>query len=53
MNAAEIGRPEGIQWVHVGDREADIFELFAQSRGTNRDLLIRAEHNRKVRHDLG
>jgi hypothetical protein len=34
MSAAEVGRPEGVQWVHVGDREADIFELFAQPRGT-------------------
>ena len=37
-----------MQWVHVGDREADIFELFAQPRGAQSDLLIRAEHNRKV-----
>lgn len=53
MSAAEVGRPEGVQWVHVGDREADIFELFAQPRGAQSDLLIRAEHNRKVRHEMG
>ncbi|MBD0270057.1 MAG: IS4 family transposase [Cyanobacteria bacterium Co-bin8] len=53
MEAAEQGRPEEVQWVHVGDREADIFELFAQPRSAGSELLIRAEHNRKVRHELG
>lgn len=37
------------QVVIVGDRESDIFELFADSRGDNVDLLIRAHHNRKVK----
>jgi hypothetical protein len=39
--------------VHVGDREADIFELFAQPRTDRSDRLIRATHNRKVKHELG
>ena len=38
--------------VHIGDREADIFELFAQPRTANSELLIRAAHNRKVKHEL-
>lgn len=38
--------------VHVGDREADIFDLFALPRRANSHLLIRAEHNRKVQHEL-
>lgn len=33
----------------VGDRESDIFEVFADSRGENVDLLIRARHNRRVK----
>jgi hypothetical protein len=37
----------------VGDREADIYDLFVQPRRSNSHLLIRAEHNRKVQHELG
>jgi len=38
--------------IHVGDREADIFDLFSQERESNSELLIRGEHNRKVKHEL-
>ncbi|MDX2232239.1 MAG: hypothetical protein NW220_21565 [Leptolyngbyaceae cyanobacterium bins.349] len=38
--------------VHVGDREADTFDLFALPRRANSHLLIRAEHTRKVQHEL-
>jgi hypothetical protein len=38
--------------VHVGDREADIYDLFVQPRRVNSELLIRAEYNRKVEHEL-
>ncbi len=36
--------------VSVGDREADVYELFAlaRSRDDHPELLIRAEHNRRV-----
>ena len=51
--AAEAALAGVAQTVHVGDREADIFELFAQPRAAGSELLIRAEHNRKVQHDLG
>ncbi|WP_079205683.1 IS4 family transposase [Microcystis aeruginosa FBCC-A68] len=40
--------PEDIQVVTIGDCEADIFDLFAQSRSPNSHLLIRGTHNRKV-----
>jgi hypothetical protein len=53
LQAAEVGLPQSVQLVHVGDREADIFELFALPRQANSELLIRAEHNRKVQHELG
>lgn len=53
VTAAEQGLPESVQRVHVGDREADIFELFAHPRAAASELLIRAEHNRKVQHELG
>lgn len=51
--AAEQGFAREVQVIHIGDREADIFELFAQPRRQNSELLIRATHNRKVRHELG
>lgn len=53
LSAAEAEMPASVPLVHIGDREADIFELFAQSRAPQSELLIRAEHNRKVQHELG
>ena len=53
LKAAEVDIPETVKLIHIGDREADIFELFAQSRQPNSELLIRAEHNRRVQHELG
>jgi len=52
LSAAEQGIAESVQLIHIGDREADIFELFAQPRAANSEILIRAEHNRKVQHEL-
>jgi hypothetical protein len=52
LTAAEQGIDESVCLVHVGDREADIYDLFVQPRRSNSQLLIRAEHNRKVRHEL-
>jgi hypothetical protein len=51
--AGEVGIDEAVVLVHVGDREADLFDLFVQPRRVNSQLLIRAEHNRKVQHELG
>lgn len=53
LSAAEKGFNDGMHMVHVGDREADIFDLFVQPRRANSDLLIRLSHNRKVTHELG
>lgn len=39
---------KGTQLVTVGDREADIFELFDHARSLETDLLIRAGQNRSV-----
>jgi hypothetical protein len=38
--------------VHVGNREADIYDLFVQPRRAKSELLIRVGHNRKVQHEL-
>lgn len=52
LTAAEKGMDETVCIVHLGDREADIYDLFVQPRRPNSQLLIRAEHNRKVQHEL-
>lgn len=52
LTRAEQGIDESVCLVHVGDREADIYDLFVQPRRSNSELLIRAEHNRKVQHEL-
>jgi len=42
--------PTDVQAVIIGDREADIFDLFAMERGRNIDLLVRSAHqHRRVR----
>lgn len=38
--------PKGKRAVVIGDREADLYELFALKRKTNIDLLVRAKYNR-------
>lgn len=52
VSAVETALDKDLVLVHVGDREADIFDLFALPRRANSHLLIRAEHNRKVEHEL-
>lgn len=52
LKAAETGIDPSVCLVHVGDREADIYDLFVQPRQVGSELLIRAEHNRKVQHEL-
>ena len=53
LRQAESTVSPEVQLVHVGDREADIFELFAQPRAANSELLVRVKNNRKVKHELG
>lgn len=40
--------PDTIQKVTIGDREADIYELFEKAKELDEHLLIRAVHNRKI-----
>jgi hypothetical protein len=40
LTAAEKGIDESVCVVHVGDREADIYDLFVQPRRANSELLI-------------
>lgn len=50
--ASEEALQDVEQVVLVGDREADIFDLFTRPRADNSELLIRATQNRKVQHEL-
>lgn len=40
--------PEDTRVVVVGDRESDIFSVFAEARKVGADVLVRATHNRKL-----
>lgn len=53
LTAAEQGINESVCIVPVGDREADLYDLFVQPKRSNSHLLICAEPNRKVQHELG
>lgn len=46
--ATQAAVPAGTQVLTVADREADIYDLFAQDRPPGGDLLIRATHNRRI-----
>ncbi len=48
LHASTAALPESVSVVTMADREADIFDLFAQERRANTELLIRATHNRKI-----
>jgi len=45
--AAAVGKPpEGVRWVHVGDRGSDDFLFMHTVRQQNKDFLIRVARNR-------
>ncbi len=46
--ATQAAVPAGTPVITVADREADIYDLFAQARAPDHDLLIRATHNRRI-----
>lgn len=39
--------------VNVGDREADVYELFVEAQRLKTDLLVRVAHNRGVQEEAG
>jgi Transposase DNA-binding/Transposase Tn5 dimerisation domain len=44
---AQIGAaPAGVTWVHVSDRESDIFEYLVACRTAGKHFVVRAFHNR-------
>ena len=46
----EVGSPpEGVSYLHVGDRESDVFDLYEQSQKMqNVGFLVRMKHDRNV-----
>jgi hypothetical protein len=53
MKAAEVGLPDNVTVVHMGDREADMFDFFVQAQKLGTQVLIRAVQNRKVQDEMG
>lgn len=51
LNATQGPIAEKVGVVTVADREADIYDLMAAPRRAGSDLLIRANHNRRVEHE--
>lgn len=45
--------PAGVSWVHVGDREEDIFGVYDEVRRQGADWLIRAARDRRVQTPIG
>ena len=52
MDKSRSGIPEGIRLVHVGDREADVYEFYDHALSNNQDFLVRVVQNRKTTEDL-
>ena len=48
MEGSKVPLLDSTQTVTVGDREADIFELFQKAHQQGEHLLIRAVHNRRI-----
>ncbi|RJX29537.1 MAG: IS4 family transposase [Dethiobacter sp.] len=46
MDNSHSGIPKGIRLVHVGDREADIYEFFDHAHANKQDFLVRVAQNR-------
>lgn len=48
FKAAQAALPDNVQGIFLGDRGADIYELFLEPCKQNMHILIRSLHNRKV-----
>lgn len=48
LRAAQNSLPDTMRGIFMGDRGADIYELFVEPRTENMHLIIRAMHNRAV-----
>ncbi|UOF88778.1 IS4 family transposase [Fodinisporobacter ferrooxydans] len=48
MDKSQLGIPKGIRLVHVGDREADVYEFFDHATMSHQDFLVRVVQNRNT-----
>lgn len=48
LDGSLTGVPDSVQTVTIGDREADIYELFQKAHQRGAHLVIRAVHNRRI-----
>ncbi len=48
LSGVEALLPADVQVIHMGDREADLYPLFAAPRRTGSELLVRAAYDRRV-----
>jgi hypothetical protein len=48
VSASQAGLPDGVQLVHVGDREADVYDLFLAAEQQGAMVLIRAAQDRRT-----
>ena len=46
MKIMSANAPEGVELIHIADREADIYELFALAQRIGEKFIIRALHDR-------
>ncbi len=46
MDQSQLGTPKEIRLVHVGDREADVYEFFDHAITNQQDFLVRVVQNR-------
>ncbi|UOF90082.1 IS4 family transposase [Fodinisporobacter ferrooxydans] len=51
MDRSQIGVPNEIRLVHVGDREADVYEFFDYAIANEQDFLVRVVQNRVTTDD--
>ena len=51
MDNSQIGTPKEIRLVHVGDREADVYEFFDHAIAGEQDFLVRVVQNRVTTDD--
>ena len=52
MDKSQLGIPKEIRLVHVGDREADVYEFYDHAIANDQDFLVRVVQNRKTTEDL-
>ncbi len=48
MRASQLSLEDDQHGIYICDRDADMLDLFAESRQSNFDILVRSNHNRRI-----